>query len=64
MKRELPSCVWIICNGRNVEMCKVLRESKDMVTLKIVSTGQGTRLRKSKIYRTEQDAIIAVNNQK
>ena len=45
-------------------MCEVLRESKDMVTLKIVSTGQGTKLRKTKIYRTEQEAIIAVNNQK
>lgn len=64
MKRELSSCVWIICNGRNIEMCEVLRESKDMVTLKIVSTGQGTRLRKTKVYRTEQEAIIAVNNQK
>lgn len=64
MKRELPNCVWIICNGRNVEMCEVLRESKDMVTLKIVNTGQGTRLRKTKVYRTEQEAITAANNQK
>ena len=45
-------------------MCEVLRESKDMVTLKIVNTGQGTRLRKTKVYRTEQEAITAANNQK
>lgn len=64
MKRELPNCVWIICNGHNVEMSEVLRGSKDMVTLKIISTGQGTRLRKTKVYRTEQEAVSTTNNQK
>lgn len=64
MKRELPNCVWIICNGHNIEMCEVLRETKDMVTLKIVSTGQGTRLRKTKVYKTKQEAIAVANNQK
>lgn len=61
MKRELPSIVWIICNGCNVEMCEVIRETKDMVTLKILSTGQGTRLRKTKVYRTEQEAFATAD---
>ena len=64
MKREkLPSVVYIICNGRNIEKCEVIRETKDLITLKILSTGQGTRLRRSKIYLTELDANKATHNQ-
>lgn len=65
MKREkLPSTIYIICNGRNIEECEVIRETKDLVTLKILSTGQGTRLRKSKIYFSEQEANKAINGSK
>lgn len=57
MKREkLPSVVYIICNGRNIEECEVLRETNDLVTLKILSTGQGTRLRRSKVYTSKDEA--------
>lgn len=64
MKREkLPSVVYIICNGRSIEKCEVMKETKDLITLKILSTGQGTRLRRNKIYLTELDANKAVHDQ-
>ena len=57
MKREkLPSIVYIICNGKNIEECEVIRETNDLITLKILSTGQGTRLRRSKVYIDKNEA--------
>lgn len=62
MKREkLPSLVYIICNGHNIEECEVIRESNDFTTLKILSTGQGTRLRKSKVYINKEEAMATVD---
>lgn len=55
-KKTLPPYVWIICNNRYTEKCEVLKESRDLITLKILSTGQGTRLRRSKIYINEEEA--------
>lgn len=55
MKNKLPPCVYILCNGHNIEKCEVIRETRDFVTLKILSTGQGTRLRRSKIYLSEEE---------
>ena len=54
--KSLPSLVWIICNGRNVEEAEVIRETNDLITLKILSTGQGTRLRRSKVYLNREQA--------
>ena len=57
MKREkLPSIVYIICNGKNIEECEVIRKTNDLITLKILSTGQGTRLRRSKVYIDKNEA--------
>lgn len=55
-KKTLPPYVWIICNNSYTEKCEVLKESRDLITLKILSTGQGTRLRRSKIYINEEEA--------
>ena len=59
-KKTLPSFVWIICNNSFVEKCEVLKETRDLITVKIISTGQGTRLRRSKIYISEEEANKAL----
>ena len=55
-KKTLPPCLCIICNNSYTEKCEVLKESRDFITLKILSTGHGTRLRRSKIYLSEEEA--------
>lgn len=55
-KKTLPAYVWIVCNNSYTEKCEVLKESRDLITLKILSTGQGTRLRRSKVYLSEEEA--------
>lgn len=60
--KEFGSTAYIICNNREVEECEVIRETGDMLTLKILSTGQGTRLRKTKAYHTEGEAKKALEN--
>lgn len=62
MKNTLPAFVYIICNGIFIEKCAVIRETRDFVTMRIVSTGQGLRVRRSKIYLTEKEAKLAVTN--
>lgn len=60
-KKTLPGYVWIICNNSFIEKCEVLRETRDLITVKIMSTGQGTRLRRSKIYLSEDEAYSILN---
>lgn len=60
MKNTLPSFVYIVCNGIFIEECAVIRETRDFVTLRIISTGQGLRVRRSKIYLTEKEAKLAI----
>ena len=62
MNNTLPVDVYIICNGIFIERCTVLRETRDLITLRIVSTGQGLRLRRSKIYLSEREAEEAIKN--
>ena len=62
MKNTLPVIVYIICNSIFIEKCTVLRETRDFVTLQINSTGQGLRVRRSRIYLTEKEAKQAIAN--
>ena len=62
MKNTLPAFVYIVCNGIFIEKCVVIRDTKDFVTLRINSTGQGLRVRRSRIYLTEKEAKRAIAN--